>query len=36
MSQYVTNQHTTQKSHTTLARYAQEQHCNQNNLHFTN
>ncbi len=32
----ITNQCTTQKSHTILAHYAQEQHNNQNNLHFTN
>jgi len=32
----ITNQHTTQKSHTRLAHHAQEQHSNQNNLHFTN
>ena len=35
MSQYNQSTYNT-KSHTRLAHYAQEQHNNQNNLHFTN
>ena len=31
----VTNKHTMQKSHTTLAYFAKEQHNNQHNLHHT-
>ena len=33
MPQYVTNQHTMQKSYTTLAHNAKEQNKNQNNSH---